>query len=351
MRSVVLAVLLAAASARAEVAVPAGAGAAPRSLAVFPEQEIALRFSHAAHLRAGYACERCHDRIGRSDSASDRNLPAEAGCAGCHDIEGAKRGQPTFPQGECRVCHPGFDWTVERAPRASRFPRAHLIFSHARHLKAGASCQTCHGDLAQVELATRAQLPLMQTCLACHDGQKASAACATCHLTRRRAAGALLQTDLPSGALRPGPGNPFGLDHGPRFERTHAQLAARQREQCMACHDEPSCNRCHAGATRPQSIHPGDFLSTHMVPARQGGDRCDACHRRQTFCVGCHERVGVGRQAPAFGDPRAQVHPSTWMTPGPGHHGVQAIRNLASCVSCHREEGCAICHPRGSRGR
>jgi c(7)-type cytochrome triheme protein len=321
----------------------------PRSRAVYPPQEIALRFTHADHLRAGYGCERCHDRIAGSDSAADRNIPSQARCEQCHDVEGARRGRPTFPQGECRVCHPGFDWTVDRAPPPSRFPRPNLIFSHARHLARGAGCATCHGDMTRVQQATREQLPGMAICLACHDGRKAPDACATCHLTSHRARGAPLETDFPSGQLRPGPGNPFGLDHGPRFDRNHAQLAARQREQCMACHTEPSCNRCHAGATRPQAIHPGDYLSTHMVPARQGAERCDACHRRQSFCVACHERVGVGAQAPAFRDPAAAVHPAGWMVPGPGHHGVQAVRNLGSCVACHREEGCAACHPRGSR--
>jgi len=329
----------------------AASPAAPRSPAVFPPQDVALTFSHAEHLRAGYGCERCHDAIRKSDSEGERHIPSEARCAGCHDIEGARRGQPTFPRGECAVCHPGFDWTVARAPRPSHFPRAQLHFSHARHLARGTACADCHADMARVETATRDQLPRMRDCLACHDGKKASATCATCHLSRRRAVGSLLETQLPTGTLRPGPGNPFGLDHGPRYERAHAQVAARQREQCLACHDEPSCNRCHAGAVRPQSIHPGDFLSTHMVPARQGADRCDACHRRQTFCVACHERVGVGPQAPAFADPRATVHPPGWMTPGPTHHGVQAMRNLASCASCHREEGCSSCHPRGSRGR
>lgn len=322
--------------------------AAEGSRAVYPDQVIAIRFDHATHLRAGQGCERCHDRIARSDSVAERDVPGEANCARCHDIEGAKAGRSTFPRGECRTCHPGFDWTVDRAPAASRIPMANLIFSHVRH-QGRAGCAACHGDVARAGPGARAALPAMATCLGCHDGKQAPAACTTCHPRSHRARGAPLETEFPSGRLVPGPGDPFGLDHVPGFERAHALVAARQREQCMACHTEPSCDACHMGATRPRSIHPGDFLSTHMVPARQDDRRCDACHRRQSFCVACHERVGVGPQAPGFLDPGTSVHPPGWMTPGPGHHGVQAARNLGSCVACHREEGCAGCHPRGSR--
>jgi hypothetical protein len=206
--------------------------------------------------------------------------------------------------------------------------------------------------MRDVGLATRAQLPRMATCLGCHDGRRAPGACATCHPASLRARGAPLETRFASGVLEPGPGNPFGLDHVPRFERFHAGIAARQRDQCLACHTEPSCQRCHDGAARPQSIHPGDWISTHMVPARQGADRCDACHRRQTFCIACHERTGVGSNAAApFYDPAiAKVHPPGWMAPGPAFHGVQAARDIGSCVSCHREEHCVQCHSTSTLG-
>jgi hypothetical protein len=320
----------------------------PRSPAIFPEQEIALRFSHAQHLRKGVKCAQCHNQIARSELASDRNIPGQGRCEACHEIEEAKAGKKVDPPSACQDCHPGFDWTVHRAPRPSRFPAPHLTFSHARHLDRGAQCSDCHGDMVAVDLATRDQLPRMATCLGCHDGARAPSACATCHVGTSGAKGAPLQTRFPSGVLRPGPENPLGLDHGPRFERAHAQLAARQRDQCMACHTESSCMKCHDGATRPQAVHPGDFISTHMVAARQDDPRCDSCHRRQSFCVACHERTGVGFDAkPAFRDPTAKVHPSGWLTPGPQHHGVQAARNIGACASCHREETCVGCHATG----
>ncbi len=328
-----------------------GGGGAPsaRSLAIYPEQRIALRFSHREHLAKGMSCVSCHDAAVRSDSARDRLIPPEARCAACHDIEGARAGKKTEPPAACEACHPAFDATIHRAPPASLFPRAALHFSHAKHLDRlralprtarDEECRTCHGSYAEVDLATRAQLPPMATCLDCHDGKRAPIQCSTCHLTAFGAKGARLETDLPSGQLRPGPGDPLGLDHGQRYDRMHALVAPGHREQCLACHSDRQCLACHDGTTKRAAIHPGDFVSTHAVPARADEPHCDACHRRQSFCIACHERVGVGAEAPAFQVQGHRVHPANWAQ----NHGAQAARNIGQCASCHREEGCLQCH-------
>jgi hypothetical protein len=330
--------------------------AAPRSPAVYPPQELAIAMDHAVHLRAGGRCVECHAAASRSDDARDRLLPAERQCAICHRIEQAKRmAGPTFPRGECAVCHPGYDWTVHAAPRASVLPRANLAFSHRRHLgrmlgpaaenPPNDACARCHGDLAKVRLATRDELPKMATCLACHDGRAAPRACALCHPRAADARGARLRTALDSGALVPMPGNPLGLQHGPGFDRGHGPVARARPADCAACHEDASCRRCHDGAAKPLEIHPSDWISIHPVPARQDRPRCATCHRAQSFCAGCHERVGIGPQA----DPQLRaggpaVHPPGWMEPGPRHHAVHATRRIGACASCHREEGCVACH-------
>ncbi len=326
----------------------------PRSEAVYPEQRIALAFSHRRHLAEAISCTRCHGAASTSHSSGDRLVPPEAACVGCHAIEDALAGKPTRVPSACRTCHPGFDETAHRAPQASFFPRAALRFSHASHLALKIQCAECHGSFEKVDLATRDQLPKMATCLVCHDGRSARDRCDTCHPAALDARGARIQTELPGGRLRPGPTDPLGLDHGPRYERTHALAASRSRETCLACHAERSCLACHDATAKPQSVHPGDYVSSHAVPARMNQPRCDACHRRQSFCVACHERVGVGRNADApFYVPQHRVHPPPevwWMNPGPQHHGVQAARNIGQCASCHREEECIRCHAAGASG-
>jgi hypothetical protein len=195
---------------------------------------------------------------------------------------------------------------------------------------------------------------MMASCVACHDGRRAPAACATCHPTAAGSRTSRIETELPSGRLVPGRHDPFGLDHGPRYAHEHALQALNRREACAACHATTFCEGCHDGTSKPQAVHPGDWLSLHPVPARQDTPRCDGCHRRQTFCVACHERLGIGNDigpgGDQFRDPSALVHPPGWLTPGPTHHGVQAARNISQCASCHREEGCLACHATSSLG-
>ena len=49
-------------------------------------------------------------------------------------------------------------------------PRANLIFNHKVHVDKKVECSACHADMTKVGLATRQQLPKMETCLSCHDG-------------------------------------------------------------------------------------------------------------------------------------------------------------------------------------
>ena len=226
-------------------------------------------------------------------------------------------------------------------------------------------------------MVTRADLPMMASCLGCHNGQsrqaggkQATARCGACHLTEPDgrlqvklatpatiAAGGvgLLQ---PSGSLR-------GFDaHGPTFRRDHAQ-AGRDESYCLSCHRRNECVDCHGGVVKPPDIHPADYVTLHVPDARRNVPDCSSCHRLQTFCIGCHQRTGVasdptgglpGGQAPEPVRDRngGQAVPPAGLgarrggpviaTPRPQSHSVQAKRNIRTCVSCHREESCLACH-------
>jgi hypothetical protein len=113
-------------------------------------------------------------------------------------------------------------------------------------------------------------------------------------------------------------------------------------------------------------FHGNDYVSRHMIEARRNEPNCGACHRRQSICLGCHERLGVVDPhtlppgAPGAPQPGAfapgttrRFHPDGWAspTPGPSHHSFEAQRNLRTCVSCHREDTCLQCHSALSGGR
>lgn len=343
--------LLAAAAVLPAVALAAVVDDADRSFAIYPRQVIPLGFDHQQHLDLEMKCISCHD-VDSSRRAAERNIPGHPVCEGCHEIEAAAAGEETDPPSACSVCHPGFDASAAKRPPAVEMPTPNLTFDHRLHLDRGMACGECHGDLRKVGLATRAQLPKMETCLGCHvQGGKASGECSTCHFTR---GGGVLAQVMPGGArLIPEIGNPFGVAHGPRYEREHGPDAVNQRAICARCHTETECLACHDGTFKNLSFHPNDWITLHPVPAKLSSLECSSCHHQQSFCTTCHERAGLSQSAAGLqptGDLR--FHPEGWadLGPGPRHHAYWASRNIGTCVSCHREEDCIACHATPQRG-
>ncbi len=323
-----------------------------RSAVIYPRQELPLQFSHAQHLAmAEVTCERCHPAALTSRSAVDNLLPMERACRGCHAIDRSEphRVVAGAPAAQCVACHPGFEPAVGVVARV-RMPVPNLKFNHAAHRARGISCQRCHGDLlAQgVELADRAQLPTMASCLQCHDGRRASSACTVCHLA---APGGRMQTSFAAGTLAPS-GSLRGDAHDLTFARDHAAAAQNSETYCSTCHRTSECLECHDGVIRPMEFHLGDYLTLHPVEARRNSPDCSSCHRLQTFCTGCHSRSGVSsdpRGGSEFDSelPERRFHPPGWASEegrGPEHHAFAAQQNLAQCASCHREQFCVRCH-------
>lgn len=318
--------------------------------AIFPPQQVHLRFSHALHVEAEVACEMCHDAIGESARPVDRNIPAHAQCESCHDIDAAKKGEQTDPLSTCEACHAGHAGGEEVARNV--FPAANVVFSHAAHLKRGAACADCHAGVERTQLATREHLPKMARCLACHDGAKAPNRCETCHLTEPDGR---LRTRFASGTLAPS-GTLRDDDHGRDFLRRHARVAQSDAESCSSCHRQAECVQCHAASSKAFRLHPPDFAQTHAVSARGLELDCQSCHRAQGFCVSCHQQTGAAKESRLRqpGTPLAaqSFHPPGFvrdsrgglLRAGPEHHSFAAQANLQSCVSCHAEQTCLQCH-------
>ncbi|HXU03307.1 MAG TPA: cytochrome c3 family protein [Polyangia bacterium] len=374
--------LIVAVAATAGGALAASTATSTPSPLIYPAETIPLAFDHAQHARLGATCEGCHVSALTSTAAGDNLIPREAACRSCHKID---RDLPAkaVPHGQgaarCDACHVDADgkrWMPGGAGAAAEPPRValarpNLKFNHKLHATRGIACALCHAN-AEMQQAqvTRVDLPMMATCLGCHDGKQATARCSACHLTE---ADGRLKTKLmsvstmaagangplvPSGSLR-------GIDaHGPTFRRDHA-IAGRDESYCLTCHKRNECIDCHGGVVKPPDIHPSDYVSLHAVDARRNTPDCSSCHRTQSFCVGCHQRTGVGAD-PEGGLPGRRAnnpfgggtgvktfHPPGWArdaggavisTPRPNSHAVSAQRNIRACASCHREESCLTCH-------
>jgi c(7)-type cytochrome triheme protein len=308
---------------------------------VYPKQELPIRFNHGQHLAKGMVCQTCHREIDTSEKASDLNLPRGEACDACH---GDSHPRPSATSQPCNLCHVQADASRVRA--VSKLPTPRLRFNHARHSTAGVSCDRCHGDFRKVGLATREDLPSEASCLSCHDGEKLSDRCDTCH-----------PADL-SGRLVTQPGNDrslppllpkgehgWGMTHDLAFVNQHQQVARARPGACETCHAPSFCLDCHAGNVRPMKIHAGNFSRTHGFEAQLNPQRCTACHVQQVDCRACHERVGLSTTGDlaAFGVGKpGSFHPFGFGS-GPAH-AEQAQRNIGSCISCHGEDTCLSCH-------
>lgn len=323
-------------------------GPTRRGSAVYPKQDIPISFNHGQHLKLGMDCAQCHTDIDRSRRATDNNFPRGKVCDSCH---GPQHPKPRTEPAKCSLCHTKVDTSggKQRVKAGLRAPKPLLKFNHALHDKAGSDCEDCHGDMSRVRLATVLQLPTEQNCLECHDGVGATDACSACHPTQ---SGGKLKTraidDRSMPALVPKDDNSWGAAHDLAFVEDHAHISKANPSLCQSCHDESFCTDCHAGVIRPMRIHSGDFINTHALDARAQTTNCQSCHRTQSFCLGCHERMGFDQEpgsAFAVGG-SLSFHPDGWAGPPgmPQGHAHAAQRNMTACASCHTEDSCLACH-------
>ena len=133
-----------------------------------PEQPIA--FSHPVHVKnLGMNCLYCHYAANQSP---DPGLPAVGTCMGCHTIVGPQR--PKSDLGEQRTSTEiqklQAYWTkkqpvpwvrIHKVPEYVRFP-------HMRHVNAGVTCQSCHGQVQDMGRVQQAASLNMGWCVKCH---------------------------------------------------------------------------------------------------------------------------------------------------------------------------------------
>ncbi len=334
---------------------------APRSLDVYPAQELPITFSHTQHLAQGLQCVTCHAGATTSEQTRDHLVPDHQVCALCHLVQ-APNAAELYPKAGCPACHQGLVGGTPAhvdpkgipradAPQPARIdiPPARVTFSHKRHVDEGVPCLQCHAGVDEAALATRAHLPTMATCLTCHDGGKAPSECTTCHL---QGDGGRFLTDLgglsavrPAGRFRPD-------DHSdPRWLTIHRSAARTDEASCSACHDAGACLDCHEGLERRVDLHPADWKMTHGLEASRRSLDCLACHEVEAGCRSCHAEAEVTPDS--FDGDRLRFHPEGWAgTPGEipdeNHHSYSARRSLETCDACHGgdegEELCLECH-------
>ncbi len=137
-----------------------------------------VRFPHPLHADSTMKmnCLYCHYTANKSP---DPGLPAVGTCMGCHTIIRTDKPEvqklATFLNKKQSV-----PWIrIHKLPEYVHFP-------HMRHVNAGVTCQTCHGQVQTMPQVYQANSLNMGWCVNCHVGRsnppfKARYDCAVCH--------------------------------------------------------------------------------------------------------------------------------------------------------------------------
>jgi hypothetical protein len=117
-------------------------------------------FSHKAHAAQGIECIRCH--------------PDSSDCMGCHRT--VARDNPSIQKlVQLIAADVRIDWIpVYDSP-------SYVIFSHRKHVRAGETCQTCHGDVTQYDALPQEVSINMTACMNCHTQRGVENECFWCH--------------------------------------------------------------------------------------------------------------------------------------------------------------------------
>lgn len=296
-------------------------------------------------------CAVCHlplSRAGRLTEADVADFPAppshdEPGFAG-RGGHGLLGGEPLVAPAQggvavaCATCH-ARDFCVQCHVDAPEQPAIQALEPDPRSLvhRASLTAPESHADPRFLATHGPRALTTPAECRTCHTQES----CVECHLATPASA----RTMFPAGGGR-GPGasierRPPESHQGPSFRTAHGTAAATKPSACAACHARQDCLDCHrpaAGSGTP-GYHPDGFLVRHPSAAYVRESSCGDCHNQTQFCADCHGQAGLVSERRAFG---AGFHDAKqFFILG---HGPAARQNLESCVTCHTERDCLICH-------
>lgn len=132
-----------------------------------------LPFSHKTHVTGqGMPCSTCHTN---PDPGEQMTIAAPSLCMDCH--ADTKTDSPYIK----RLAE--YDKNKQQVPWVKVYDVPDFVnFSHRAHLQKGASCEECHGNVAQRERLYRETDLKMTGCVACHKAKGASQECNYCHV-------------------------------------------------------------------------------------------------------------------------------------------------------------------------
>jgi len=141
-------------------------------LAQSPAPVQPIPFSHRQHAAAGrLTCADCHKE---GETGEIETIPKAKTCMACHQTVKSDSTAIRFLRAYAESNRP-IPWV-----RVYELP-GFVNFSHKTHLESGASCETCHGPVAERDQLRKETDISMNGCVGCHQSRKASVDCGVCH--------------------------------------------------------------------------------------------------------------------------------------------------------------------------
>ncbi len=135
-----------------------------------PPQPIA--YSHKKHLAFGLECKKCHTN---PEPGKLMTFPPTSTCMECH-VTIAKDKPSIQKLAEFAKSKQAVPWVRVYTVLPG------VAWNHRAHLEAGVKCETCHGQVREMEATSEVtSVTTMYSCLHCHEMNHAKAACDTCH--------------------------------------------------------------------------------------------------------------------------------------------------------------------------
>lgn len=290
---------------------------------VAPQRQII--FSHADHVAMeGAACVTCHAGLDKAQYAGPENMPTMKTCYTCHnDVKATNT---------CEACHVNL---------VNLIPSDHLVLNF----------KVEHGRLGRVDV-------LENDCAMCHT----QTFCVDCHSAAgsvRFNQGPLVADPAPRQSPTDGPDRMIlQTAHSLNYRYTHGIDARSKAADCYVCHSYQNfCVTCHqegeklAGPGYVPTWHLGGGFT--LVGRGSGGGRhADVARRDIESCVTCHDVQGadptcitchVDPDGVKGTDPK--THPTGFQE---GEEGEWHSNAGAACYVCHTDFNA---RPGGTPGR
>jgi len=131
-----------------------------------------ISYSHKTHLAQGLKCQECHPN---PDPGDRMTLPAASKCMACH-VTIAKDTPAIQKLAEFAKSKQPIPWVRVYSVAAG------VYWSHRSHLEAGLKCDSCHGQVAEMEVMAKVKdVTTMKGCIECHRENHAETGCEFCH--------------------------------------------------------------------------------------------------------------------------------------------------------------------------